>query len=240
MQELDRYSVTYPRAFVARQGGLGFNAVGSVFQVEGLTSTDVVAYRFENGIPVYLSGIQVSGAPGAYSASFPGSATTQDYVIAGADARLKPVINAVRATSDIKSGNAQYLIITHPDFISGLEPLINARQAQGLTVKVVNVEDIYDQYSYGIFDAQAIKNYLSYAIQNMGMQYVLLVGADTYDYRNYLGRNGLSFIPSLYARTDNLVTYAPVDPLYVDVDNNFVPDVRLGVSRCITQLNCNI
>jgi len=60
------------------------------------------------------------------------------------------------------------------------------------------------------------------------VQYVLLVGGDTYDYRNYLGRNSISFIPSLYVTTGQTAKFVPVDPLYADVDGDNVPDLAIG------------
>ncbi len=123
---------------------------------------------------------------------------------------------------------AQYLIISHPDFIGGLQPLVPARQAQGLTVSVVDVNDLYAQYTYGIFDPQAIKQYIAYAAKNLGTQYVLLVGGDTYDYRNYLGKNSISFIPSLYVTTGPIAKFVPADPLYADLNGDNVPDLAIG------------
>ncbi|MDH3281349.1 MAG: C25 family cysteine peptidase, partial [Gammaproteobacteria bacterium] len=64
--------------------------------------------------------------------------------------------------------------------------------------------------------------------RNMGTEYVLLVGGDTYDYRDFLNIGSLSFIPSLYAQTDANVQFAPVDPLYADTDGDQVPDLAIG------------
>ncbi len=41
MIALDRYSVTYPRRFVARNGRLSFTAAGAAFTVTGLPSNQV-------------------------------------------------------------------------------------------------------------------------------------------------------------------------------------------------------
>ncbi len=57
---------------------------------------------------------------------------------------------------------------------------------------------------------------------------MLLVGGDTYDYRNYLGYGGLSFIPSLYAPSGDIVSYAPADGLFADTDGDRIPDVAIG------------
>jgi hypothetical protein len=162
-----------------------------------------------------------------YTATFAGTETTATYLVSTAEALMTPALEAARPSVNL-SQSAEYLIIAHPDFISGLQPLVRARQAQGLTVSVVNVNDLYAKYSYGIFDPQAIQKHIAYAARNLGTQYVLLVGGDTYDYRNYLGVNSLSFIPSLYAKTGPIASFVPSDPLYADVNKDNIPDVAIG------------
>ena len=105
---------------------------------------------------------------------------------------------------------------------------MDARKAQGLTVSVVDVNDLYAKYTYGVFDPQAIKQYIAYATSKLGTRYVLLVGGDTYDYRNYLGKNSISFIPSLYITTGPVAKFVPVDPLYADVNGDNVPELAIG------------
>lgn len=225
---LDQYSVTYPRAFLAQAGRLKFEGSNPVYQVNGLPETAVVVYRENANGLVRLGSVSVSGANGVYSAKFNGSTTPATFLVSAASALLKPAFEPVAASADIKSGGAQYLVISHPDFIAGLAPLVQARQAQDLAVKVVNVEDVYTQFSGGVFDPQAIKDYIAFAAQNLGTQYVLLVGGDTFDYFNRLGLGSMSFIPSLYAATDVLIQYAPADSLYTDLDNDGVQDIPIG------------
>ena len=73
------------------------------------------------------------------------------------------------------------------DFLSGLDDLVAARQAQGWAVKVVDVEDVYAQFGFGIFDPEAIRDYVAFARGNLDTEAVLLVGGDTYDYFDNLG-----------------------------------------------------
>jgi hypothetical protein len=87
---------------------------------------------------------------------------------------------------------------------------------------------VYAQFGYSIFDPQAIKDYIAFAAQNLGTTHVLLVGGDTYDYRNFGGSNSISFIPTLYVRTDAYVAFSPADPAFADVTNDGIPDLALG------------
>ena len=126
-------------------------------------------------------------------------------------------------------GAASYLIITHPDFEGApLESFVRARSAEGHTVKVVPTEQIYAGFSGHEVSAEAIRTYIAQAYREMGARAVLLVGGDTYDYKDNLGIGSISFVPTLYAATDSLVRFAPVDPLFADVDGDQVPDLALG------------
>ena len=224
---LDRFKVTYQRAFKAVDGRLTFTAAGSVFEVENLPTANVVVYRIDPMGFSRINALTVIPAGTSFTARFAGTNAEAKYLVSTVEALRTPALEAARLQAELDR-RAEYLIISHPDFMPGLAPLVQARLAQGLTVSVVDVTDLYTQFSYGVFDPQAIKKYIAYAKQNLGTKYVLLVGGDTYDYRNYLGRNGISFIPSLYVSTGKIARFVPVDPLYADVNGDQVPDLAIG------------
>ncbi|MDG4550411.1 MAG: C25 family cysteine peptidase [Candidatus Contendobacter sp.] len=223
--DVDRYSLTYPRAFVARNDLLSFASAGKQFQIRGLNNPSVVVHRQEsNGQWVRLREITVSSA-NPYTATFSGTGQTARYVVAGAT--RKPEIEVASSDLTLTLDPAQLLIIAHPDFISGLQSLVTRRQAQ-YQVKLADVDAVYDQFGDGTVDPTAIQRYIRHAVEKLGTQYVLLVGGDSYDYKNYLGLGSMSFIPSLYAPTDEIVRYAPVDPLLADLNGDGMPDVPIG------------
>ncbi len=225
---LDHFSVTYPRELIARDGMLTFEAVGDVFQIKELPSNKVSVYKIVDGAPSKMIKIRKQYENSSFTATFAGSQSSAKYIVVTPDAYLKPEIEFVGPQIDITGQPADYAIISHPDFVSGLSELVDAREAQGFSVQIINVEDIYAQFSDYIFDAQAIKRYISFAVQNLGTTHFLLVGGDTYDYRGYLDSGGMSFIPSIYTHTETGKYFAPVDPMYVDVDDDGVPDAALG------------
>jgi hypothetical protein len=225
---LDQYSLSYQRQFQAQSGRLTFQAAGAEFSVTNLASANVLVYRMSgNGGMQRLENVSVQANGSTYTASFAGTQSADTYLVTSVEALNTPVLEAMRQPANLDQA-AQYLIISHPDFITGIQPLVAYHQAQGMSVSVVDVNDLYAKYTYGIFDPSAIKQYIAYAAKNLGTKYVLLVGGDTFDYRNYLKKNGISFIPSLYTATGPEATYVPVDPLYADLNGDNVPDLAIG------------
>ena len=78
-------------------------------------------------------------------------------------ALLQPDIKPALSEADITSQPAQLLVISHPDFVAGLDPLVQARIAEGYTVEVVDVDQVYSQFAFSLFDPQAIKDYIATA-----------------------------------------------------------------------------
>lgn len=229
MVYLDNFSVMYPRAFAARNGMLAFTAAGALFRVTELTSPEVVVYRIAGARLILHKGVRVRDEGGGhYSATFAGTPNQERYLVYSGNALLTPALLPLRPAVDITSGRADYLMLSHADFIPGLAPLVDFHRARGLNVKVVDANDVYAQFGSGVFDAEALHRYIAYAIQKLGVRYILLVGGDTYDYRRYMSNGGFSFIPSLYAATGPDAQFAPVDPLYTDVDGDRVPDAAIG------------
>jgi hypothetical protein len=226
---LDAFEVRYPRLFTAESGGLDFTASGGRFDVGGLTSGAVIGYRRDGSAVTRLNGLTVTPDGGGYRASLPGAASPSRHAVAGDNALLAPTaIQAALPLADLKSGPASYLVVSHAAFLDGLSPLVAARAAQGHSVKVVDVEDVYAQFSHGIYDAAAIRDYIAFAYSTLGTRYVLLVGGDTYDYRDFLGLAPVSFVPSLYRETSETVRFAPSDATYADVDGDGLQDLAIG------------
>jgi uncharacterized repeat protein (TIGR01451 family) len=221
---LNAYEITYPRSLLVRDGHLSFRGeAAEAFTVGGLTGTDVSVYRLRGSKLERIAKPSVSGS----TVTFAGANEAADYVVATSARKLKPEILAAPPREDIFAGSAEYLVISHPDFAAGVAPLVDHRRAGGLTAQVVDADQIYENLSNGMVDPEAIREYVAYAAREKGTRYVLLVGGDTYDYKDYLGLGTLSFIPSLYAPAGG-VRFVPADPLYGDVDRDSIPDLAVG------------
>ena len=226
---LESFSVTYPRAFVAQNGQLRFDSSENQFRMEGFPDESLVAYVIKNDVPTRMYISEINNTKDGYSASMATRANgSKSFWVVSAASRSLPRIEPARPEANITSGSAEYLIISHPLFIDGLAPLVQARTAQGMAVKVVDVMDIYDQFSGGIFDPLAIRDFIRHAAQHQNLRYVLLVGGDSYDYHHYQFPDAVSFIPTIYAETQRMVRFSPVDALLVDLDDDQIPDLPIG------------
>ena len=152
--------------------------------------------------------------------------------------------------SDLRNtGNgADYLIITHSKFISAANRLAEYRSQnlEGYTnprVKVVNVQDIYDEFSNGLLNPYAIKDFIKYTFNYWNEpkpQYVVLMGDMSYDYRHVLSSSRPNFIPS--------IPYQQIRYGQAVADNNFVavsgtdvfPDMAIGRLSCETLDEANV
>ena len=134
---------------------------------------------------------------------------------------------------------ADYIIITDPSLDStALSSLRQKRTNQGLIVKTVYVQDIFDEFGYGIYSTQAIADFLAYAYEfwdNNGQSppptYALLVGEGSYDHRNILGENGPgdNLVPVyLLSGIDSNIGETTADNRYVAFGSDALAQMDLG------------
>lgn len=88
--------------------------------------------------------------------------------------------------SGITSG-AEYVIVTHKKFKEQAERLADYRQNSApktFSSVIVYVDEIYNEFSGGLQDPTAIRNFLKYAYQNWTVKpfFLMLFGDGTYDY----------------------------------------------------------
>lgn len=142
---------------------------------------------------------------------------------------LQPAIISQNIPSTLSnvSNNGEFLIISHRDFLTQAEDWANYRRSQGLTVKVVDIEDVFDEFNYGVLSPDSIREFLRYAKQNWqtAPNYVLLIGDATYDPKNYFALGG-NFVPT--RMFDSIYTEAGSDETMADFDNDGLAEIAVG------------
>ncbi len=197
-------------------------------EIDGFDSTNIVAYALDAGYPQRIQNIKSKVSPLGFSASIPAIAFSDKYWLSTQEALLKPSLSPWKDEIKIKDIATDYIIISHPDFIETAQQLANLHSSNGLSVKIVDINDIYNQFSDSIVDPLAIKDFIKHTNSNKALSYVLLIGADNYDYKGYLSSNHFSHIPSIYSAIDDIVRYAPADSLYTDLDGDNISDIAIG------------
>ena len=205
-----------------------FEEEAGAFLIENLLSPNVIVYSIYGSKIENITSVEVSSSGENYSVKFAGDKNKViKYIVINEESVLTPDISLVPDQPDLKTGQAQYLIISHPSFINDLGALITERQKQ-FSVKVADVQAVYTEFNDGIFDPVAIRRYIDFAINNLGTEHVLLVGGDSYDYLDYTGRASFSFIPTFYGKVHQYANFAPSDALIADIDGDDVQDVSIG------------
>jgi autotransporter-associated beta strand protein len=127
-----------------------------------------------------------------------------------------------------EDAGADFLIVAHKDLMQSVQPLAQLRRSQGMTVDVIDVEDLYDEFSFGMHTPQAARDFIAYAIANWKTKprYLLLVGDATYDPRNYLGQGANDMVPTKLLWATDMKTAS--DDWMADMDGDGVPELGVG------------
>jgi hypothetical protein len=241
----DWFEIDYGRRFQAQGDQLYFSGVPTgtwQYQVGNLLTQTVEIYDVTNPLsPTWVLTPAVTSGSGTCTATFEITQTLgAQYFVAGATGVQSPQRLTRYVPPDLGSANgADYIIITHSDFYTASQTLANYRAGQGLRVKVIDVQDLYNQFNDGIFHSIAIKEFLRYAYANWqppAPLYVVLVGDGHWNFKH-----------NIYSQSGSTYTYTPiympphlvwVDPWQGEVDsssqlaaivgNDILPDLYIG------------
>lgn len=123
---------------------------------------------------------------------------------------------------------AGIIILTYDAWYDELEPLIGMHaeyEEEPLRAVRVKLSHVFDEFSWGVYDPVAIRNFLRYAYENWRgpsgdsepPRYVLFVGDGDYDFRNLLSSADDNWMPSWedsgVCTDDFYVEFDPAAPL---------------------------
>jgi hypothetical protein len=250
---LNGIRVDYERLFVAEDEQLIFDDGGapSSYRVEGFSNGnagEVAVWEIsDRQKPVVLTGVQVGGT-GPYSYHF-GTGTTDNTFIATHAGNLKApetIEKYVPVNLDPPDGAAEWVAIAYGDLIPALGPLTAHRanpEFGGFDTHVIDVEDVINQYGFGLPLPAAIHDYLAHALQTWSLapRYVTLVGDATVDPRQICHNNPSDICTQ--AGIGGEINYVPTDLLFNDrrrahvvsdytyallAGDDLIPDVAVG------------
>jgi hypothetical protein len=229
---LDSLDVAYPRLYRARAGELAFRGDGNdPVVLGGFASAAVELYDLgEPRAPRRVTGVAVAPAgDGTWGLGFRPASAERPYLAVAADGRRRPAAVRPDAASDLRSSRngAAYLVITSAELRAPAERLAAHRAGAGLSTMVVDLEDVFDEFSDGVPDPDALRGFLMHAANTWQEppRYVALTGKGSYDYRDLWGL-GLPGVPaSMVATPAGLVA---ADGGFADFDEDGLPELAVG------------
>ncbi len=161
------------------------------------------------------------------------------YCISSRERLKSPGNVSIYAMDNLRDVNApenraDEIIVTYDGFYDQAVQFAQHRQqVSGISTRIVKTSEIYNQFSYGLMDPTAIRDFLKYAYENWtepSPSYALLFGDGNYDYRNYLGNNLRNYVPPFEHTStmsdENFIYFG--DNGYLDSDSNYAPDMFIG------------
>jgi len=242
---LDWVNMTYPRAFTTAEDELCFsyeinNAVQ--FHLEGYSTADLVLFDISDPHMITkLLNAHIQLEDTSYSLTFQeGETVSGEKEYWAAEITTYKTIKAIDQDnpSDLQSSlnRADHITITHADFFLQAGALSTFRSSQGLRTIVVDVQDIYDEFGYGIVGNAPIRDFLLYAYENWespAPSFVVLVGDGHYNPKGYepsiYGALRENFIPPYLSMIYPYTGETAADNRYVAfVGEDTLPDMMLG------------
>ncbi len=266
-QYLDTVTIRYRRLFAAVDDGLVFTYPNQDvrFQVSGFSGGSPLVYETTATLPgsaeaspVRITGVHAAGLPITYTFEVRADASapaTRTFVVAGPGGVRSPVSISRAVATDLRdpANAADIIVIAAREAIcaagatacpapgGALDNLLAYRaSARGLSSKVVFIDQIYDEFSFGLRDVNAIRSFLACAFDNWKgpsgtarpVSYVLLVGDATPDYKNTLPNRSdwVDQVPTpiMFQRNSILGFYSSDNWLASFRGTDQIPDVYLG------------
>lgn len=155
---------------------------------------------------------------------------------------LRPAMRGTLSADGTAADNvANYVVLIPPEgWVSGfretVEPLVQFRAKQGLRTAVLDVEVLYNRFTYGLADPEAIRAFCrqAYRAQDIPLHYLLLAGSGSFDFaqeRITATNYNACLIPPLMASqtfSTGEAMIVAVDQAFGDVEGDSAPEIAVG------------
>ncbi len=225
---VDWYDLEYWRELWAVSGGLAFGSSGRTgeirYSVGGFTSTDVSVFKvIDRYTALTVPGVEIEGSSSGFRVVFRDDvADTASYLAVSAGGYVTPDIERDSPAGLRSVTTADYIMIVHDSFYEEALRLKSHRESQdggGFVVRAVRISDVYDEFSWGIEDPTAVRDFLKYTWENADVPptHVVLIGDTSSDYRGYFSSSVPCYVPAHYEPA-TYSSLAPVDSWFVGFD----------------------
>lgn len=233
---LNWFEIDYTKSLTAEGDRLDFQAdpgADKLWRIGGF-STDQVYILTDNGYR--LVNPKMNSTTRGYQFEFVYSSSKSAAIhVVGENALQKVQRIEIDKPSDLQNpaNGADYIIITHKDFQQAAQQLADYHHDNGMRTMIVDIRDVYDEFSDGVYDPRAVKRFIAYAFQNWqrpAPAYILLFGDTTYLMHKTPAENAKfrSFIPSFMVNTKSYGMTSSDNYFACVSGDDDLPDIFIG------------
>ena len=231
--------LTYQHLLRADNGALDVNlAGGRSVTIGNFTTNKVRAMDVTDARqPVELQTTVAADPQGGFTASFSIPNGGTHTVMAFDSSRLLAPGELATSTpstwsdtngkSNGSKGPGDFYIVSNRTFIPAAQSLKAVRDGQGIDTRIIDVDDLYDEFNFGIRGPGAIKSFFQLAA---GWKHAptafMLLGDASVDPRNYLGTGAFDYVPTKLVATLLLKTAS--DDWFADFNGDGIADIPVG------------
>ena len=227
---VDWAEIDYNRPFVAKNNQLDFTSAiqagngPTKFILNGFTIDSVDIYDLSGARKI--SALSTGGGVVQFEDT---AASPKHYLVVPKNSQGAVSFIEPKTFSNLrqKPGGADYIVITHHNFMDAATRLAQARATRGnLRTMVVDVQDIYDEFNYGFLSPDAIRDFLKQAYYNWPQPaptYVVMFGDACWDFKGHLATTiKKNYVPAF--------GNPPSDNAIVSFDSvqNYLPFMLIG------------
>ncbi|MCB9206265.1 MAG: hypothetical protein H6611_02930 [Ignavibacteriales bacterium] len=202
----DWYEVNYPKKLIAIDDSLIFQFKDSnidtkayTIKIENFNSDSVIIYQLAPRFSE-ITNYSINNFTIYFSDTV---STLSKYLIVSEDKILPPKIYGETIYKNLlhPEVNTNYLILTHEAlFTPSIDYSNFIKEEYNVETNVIDVKDIFNEFSFGYPDPIGIKNYLHHIYgywDEPNLDYVFIIGNASYDTKNYLSKNvNKNLVPS--------------------------------------------
>ncbi len=231
---VDHIDLSFLHTFTAESDELKFSApAGDSVTVNGFVQPPTRLLDVTNPVQPFEVAYRVSPQHGSYAlqTSIPWTSSGKHTLLALSDAQLAlpaALVPHHPSTLHQPQSGANLVILTAPQFAEQLRPLATLHRAEGRSVALVGVDQVYDEFNFGERTPFAIRDFLQTATAawTNKPRYLVLGGDASIDPRDYLGFGFFDFVPTRIVVTSELKTAS--DDWFSDFNDTGFAQIATG------------
>lgn len=248
----------YPRRFTSAVNNyLGFQANDTTglfeYNLSTFSTSDINIFDVTDEYNISrINPISYNGGTAKFQVNHTQGTPGQYYAVGGTNYKTPISISSKVPNQNLHgiTDGASFVIISPKEFMSAAQRLKNLREKPGpsyLKTIIVDIDEIYNEFSGGLLDPMAVRNFLKKAFNTWNERpvYVFFLGDGHYDYRNIYNLPGKNFLPPMQKSdmgANEILSY-PSDDFVTNINDTINgntqavrPDFSIG-RLCVNSLN---